>query len=557
MISISSALVGSWLLIARASSIGRIVSLSVSHVFLAIIEPGIILGFIVFGEFLTTLFLAVFQGRFSATVASNIRNQAYSNLLWMKLIMLESFSEGDLISRFTRDIQGVQSLITLSFRTLANVLMFLFSSVYLLYTNFHLFLLTLVMMPISMLISNMITKRMRYESEAAAISFQKSISVLKDMLHGVATTKAFAAESQLIGRYQQNIFASMQNEISVSRVQSRVLFMTGVLRRAPYLIIIILGAYLVYLGQMTVGKLTSIYLLLDSVILNVPVIFSAFPRLRAYLVSLERLNKVMNAEVEQGMEAGNAVAVTHQGSFPEAVIDVQGVSFTYPPNGMGLKNVNLCIARGQKVAIIGASGSGKSTLLKVISGLYAPDCGMVSVCGVNPQTGGLMVRSLMDMLPQNAFLFPTTILENVWMANPDATKRQAMEAIYKSFQHEPVDGLADWSQTMVQERGGSLSGGQRQRVAFARTLLRQAPILLCDEPFSNLDQENEALMMSSLLERPSNATLILATHRIQTISEFDQIVVMCNGEVVECGTHTELMAAKGEYLRMIKLEMIS
>ncbi|MGH2415283.1 MAG: peptidase domain-containing ABC transporter, partial [Microcystaceae cyanobacterium] len=262
-------------------------------------------------------------------------------------------------------------------------------------------------------------------------------------------------------------------------------------------------------------------------------------------LSIERLGDVLNHTQESPPEHRNNLPIpTIKGS-----VQYENISFRFANNGpMQLNKVNLEVAAGSFVGIVGQSGSGKSTLTKLLPRFYEPNGGQILIDGYDISKVELYsLRRQLGIVPQNPLLFEGTIHENIALNNPDASTEDLIAAAKVAAAHDFIMSLPNGYNTQVGEKGSSLSGGQRQRIAIARTILQNPQLLILDEATSALDYETEQQLCRNLAEKFKGRTVFFITHRLSTIKNADLIIFMADGLIVEMGTHEELMALKGRY----------
>ena len=237
-------------------------------------------------------------------------------------------------------------------------------------------------------------------------------------------------------------------------------------------------------------------------------------------------------------------------------IEFKNVNFEYVPNKPVLKNINLTIQKGETLAIVGNSGGGKSSLVNLIPRFYDVKSGSILIDGIDLKDLSLKsLRHNISMVFQDNFLYSGTIKENIMMGNPNATVKELKSAIQSAHLEETINTLPDGLDTALGERGLTLSGGQRQRVAIARAMLRNAPIVILDEATSALDNESEAIVQKAMDNLMQNRTVFIIAHRLSTIKNADRIIVINDGEVVEMGTHEELLEIQnGHYKTLYEMQ---
>jgi len=234
---------------------------------------------------------------------------------------------------------------------------------------------------------------------------------------------------------------------------------------------------------------------------------------------------------------------------------MEGVSFGYTPEQPVLRNISLEVKPGQRVAIVGQSGAGKSTLAGLVLRFYDPSAGRVLIDGNDARDVRLDdLRRQVSLVLQESFLFPTSIAENIAYGRPSATRREIEAAARAAHAHEFIEKLPEGYDTLIGEHGSTLSGGERQRLSIARAILKDAPILILDEPTSALDSETECAILEALEGLMAGRTTVIIAHRLSTVRQADQILVLRSGQIVESGSHDQLLAENGAYARLHGLQ---
>jgi ATP-binding cassette subfamily B protein len=311
------------------------------------------------------------------------------------------------------------------------------------------------------------------------------------------------------------------------------------------LIVIWAGAGLVLSGSLSLGELIAFRIIAGYVTGPLLRMTSIWQSVQETALSLERLSDVIDHPQEAPDDnASRLIMPPIKGE-----ICFRNISFRYKPSSpLLLKGLNLTIAQGSFVAIVGTSGSGKSTLTKLLARLYSPEEGMVMVDGIDVAKVELYsLRRQLGIVPQDTVLFDGSVEENITLTNPDASTEEVIEAARIAAAHDFIMELPAGYSTQVGERGSSLSGGQRQRIAIARTILQKPRLLIMDEATSALDYLTERVVSENLMKALQGCTVLFITHRLSSIVKADQIICMGKGAVLEVGSHEELMQGRGPY----------
>jgi ABC-type multidrug transport system fused ATPase/permease subunit len=484
-------------------------------------------------------------GVFKAKVMRDIRDHAFGHLQRLPLSFIEGHHTGDLISRCTNDLQAVQAFIGEDlFRIAVQFASMIITSAYLVSVNARLLACSLALMPPVLILSTRLTKPMgRYFNEAS-VHQGKADSVAQDAYGGIYVIKAFTLEGHFFGRFSSHVDAGLGLAIkAIHRLKWLPIF-NIILWSSPFTICLIYGAYLAINKEISPGQLPAFVYLLNNIVWP----FSALPRtignIRSSIGKAERLFEIL----EEGEE--RAGGGDFDISESRECIRFSRVSFSYgeAPRRDVLAGLCFDLEKGTKAALVGKSGCGKSTVLKLIAGFYDLGEGSLRFFERDSKDWSLAaIRAKIALVTQDAFLYPSTLLSNILLGRPGATKEEAVKAAVAAHAHEFIAELPEGYDTMVGERGVRLSGGQRQRISLARAFLRDAPVVLLDEPTSALDGISEALVRESMNSLMANKTVLIVTHRLSAIMDVDEILVMDGGRIVERGTHEELMKGGGAY----------
>ena len=367
-----------------------------------------------------------------------------------------------------------------------------------------------------------------------------------DTLTNFETVKAFAAEKRETERYDRAV--RTYNDRYVDAVRSMYLLNAGqaFFMNLGLLAVLVLSAWNVVQGTMYVGDLTAVMLVLLSLYAPLNILGWAWREIKQGAVDLEKLHGLMQMKPEVA-DKPNAKMLAH----PEGHVVFDHVSFTHDARAVGVQDICFDVPAGKKIAFVGTSGAGKSTLLKLLFRFYDVQSGRVLVDGQDVRDLSQdSLRRALGLVPQDVVLFNETLRSNIAYAKPDASEAELREAARRAQLLDFIDSLPDGWETRVGERGLKLSGGEKQRVGIARVILADPAILVLDEATSALDSATEAAVQDALDEASKGRTTLMVAHRLSTVQNADEIVVLKAGRVIERGAHAALLAAKGEYADM-------
>ena len=366
---------------------------------------------------------------------------------------------------------------------------------------------------------------------------------LVESVTGVETVKSLALEGAMQKRWEDKLADYISASFNLSNFGFILGGFTGMVQKLMTISILYFGVLQVIEGNLTVGQLIAFQMFANQFSGPVLRLVNLWNEFQQTLISIDRLGDILNMPPEQKNEKAITLAQLR------GDIAFNKVNFSYKPGGqMVLKDLSFSLQAGMSVGIIGRSGSGKSTVAKMIQRLYIPNDGQVMVDGVdishfNPK----WFRTLIGVVLQENYLFRGSIKDNISMAKPSATMDEIVSVARISGADEFISGMPEGYDTDVGERGSTLSGGQRQRVAIARALITNPRILIFDEATSALDYESEKIINKNLVNIKKGRTTIIIAHRLSTVKDCDVIIAMDKGQIVEAGTHDELMKKKGYY----------
>lgn len=484
-------------------------------------------------------------------VVRDIRNQLYHKITSLPIGFFSEERKGDIIARMTGDVGEIESSIMSSLDMLfKNPILIISYFTALIFISWQLTLFTLVFVPIFGWFMGYVGRKLKRKSIAAQSLWSDTMSQVEETLGGLRIIKAFCAEDKMNKRFD-GINSEYRDSIQRVNIRQQMAHpMSEFLGTVLIIIVLWVGGILVLDQQILSGPTFIYYLVMLYSIINPLKDFSkASYNIPKGLASMERVDKILKAEntIKEPANPKHIASFEHQ-------IEFRHVSFRYGEQWV-LKDINLVIEKGKTVALVGQSGSGKSTLVDLIPRYYDVQEGEVLIDGVNVKNLGIHdLRQLIGNVNQEAILFNDSFYGNITFGVDSATREQVEQAAHIANAHEFIMQTEHGYDTNIGDRGGRLSGGQRQRVSIARAILKNPPILILDEATSALDTESERLVQDALERLMKTRTTVAIAHRLSTIKNADEICVLHEGEIVERGTHEELLEKGGYYRKLHEMQ---
>lgn len=475
-----------------------------------------------------------------------------NHTLKLPLQFFESRQVGDIITR-VQENQKIQAFLTRQAVTAwLNALTAIVYVGLMAYYNWQLTLLVLALLPPIIILTVVASPFLRRISRSIFKEAAAQNSSLVEMITGIATVKAAAAEYEVRWLWEDRFTRLLNERFRGQKFALGLQTTSGLINTLGSTLLLWFGATLVIQDQLTIGQFVAFNMLVGNVTGPILSLVGLWDECQEVLVSVERLNDVFSTSPEESPRAPMLILPKLKGE-----VQFEDVTFRYQDTEKNvLQNISLKVQSGQTIAIVGRSGSGKSTFVKLLQGLYHPISGRIWVDGhdvrhVSPSS----LRSQLGVVPQECFLFSGTILENITLFRPEFTLDDVVRVAKLAEAHAFVQDLPLGYNTKVGERGANLSGGQRQRIAIARALLGDPAILLLDEATSSLDTESERRFQQNLARISRDRTTFIIAHRLSTVQHADRIVVLDRGVLVEQGTHAELIAAQGLYYSLAQQQL--
>ena len=483
-----------------------------------------------------------------ARLTNGLRQRLLNKLLKLPVTYFNEKRAGSIQSVLTNDVNVFQSAVQILRDSIEAPLKAIVALILIIIIQWQMALITFLMIPIMGIIVQRNAKKMRIAQKQVQIDLSEVGAVTQEVLQGVRVVKAFGAEEQVNRDYGRLLHTSLKSQLRAALLVARLRPLVELLGAVGLCGAILIGGWLALSGNMTVSDMAALAFALDAInqgfrgISNLSSTYSSVQGAADRIYS-EILDVPLPPEHtgRQTLEAINGL------------IEFRDVSFVYPDGTWALRNVSFSIQPGTSMALVGPSGAGKSTIADLLQRFYEPTSGAILLDGTDIKHLDVnWLRSQIGVVPQQTFLFAGGIDENLRLGTPDATDEQLTKALQMAHAEDFSREFRDRNVPVLGERGVRLSGGQMQRIAIARALVRDPSILLLDEATSALDAESEKAVTAALQEVMATRTTMFIAHRLTTAARADSILFLKRGEVIEQGSHTELMAKNGQYSLLFK-----
>ncbi len=498
-------------------------------------------------------YLQTYMGeRIAQSVAYDIRRDFYERVQNLSFSFHDQIETGQLMSRATADVENCRQFLSLGLlRAVYTFGLFFVVAAIMLLTNWQFAALTLLSVPLVGLVAVYMSSKTRPLWNEVQQQTGVETSVLQESITGIRVVKAFGQEDRQFERFQQANWSVRERSLAANRIAAFNQPFLAYILNGITLIILLYGGHLVLSGSLTIGTMVAFMEYRGQLAQPVRTLGFLVTMGTRSASSAARIFEIMDT-VSDVSERPDAVALENV----EGRVRFEEVAFSYSKRAAVVDDINIDAKPGQTIAVLGATGSGKSTLLNLLPRFYDVTSGRITIDGVDIRDVQLeSLRRNVGVILQEVFLFTATIRDNIAYGKPDATQEEIEEAARIAQIHPFIQSLPDGYDTWVGERGMTLSGGQKQRVAIARMLLMDPRILVLDDSTSAVDMETEFLIQQALADLIVGRTSFVIAHRLRTVKEADQILVLDKGRIVQRGTHAELVEEEGMYRDIYRLQL--
>lgn len=493
---------------------------------------------------------------FRTGIVKDIRIQVYEKVLHLPLAFFSEERKGDIVARMSADVQVVETALTSSVDMLIKSPIAIFVCFFtMFFLSWQMTLFVLIAIPLLGWVMGEVGRKLKRQSVFVQDQWGQIMTELDETLGGLRVIKAFLAENKMLKRFTNtnDVYRKAMNEMAIRQSSAHPTseFMGTVI----IVIVLLFGGWLILSDNSPIDAAMFIYYLviLYSVINPLKEFSKAFYNIPQGLASMDRIDMILKAD-NNITDPASPVAL---GEMQEG-IEFRDVCFSYANSEIQvLKNINLTVPKGKTIALVGQSGSGKSTLVDLVPRYHDVSGGAIMIDGKNVKDIKIAdLRSQIGNVNQEAILFNDTFFNNITFGVDNATMEEVIAAAKIANAHDFIMESENGYDTMIGDRGGRLSGGQRQRISIARAILKNPPILILDEATSALDTESERLVQEALERLMKSRTTIAIAHRLSTIKNADEICVLHEGQIVERGTHEELIGKNGYYKRLNDMQSL-
>lgn len=504
----------------------------------------------------TVLLFAILRGFFlfltrqtlivmSRRIEFDLKNDIFNHLQSLSTDFYRQYSTGDILARIGEDVSRVRMYIGPAIMyTASTVTMFIFVLATMFSVNVWLTLIVIIPLPILSISIYYVNITVNKRSEKVQEQLSNLSTFVQEHFSGIRIMKAFEREKSVNIRFSENAEEYKKRTLHLAKVNAFWLPVISLLIGISTLFTVWIGGIWVIQQKITLGNIAEFVLYVSMLTWPIASLGWVTSLVQRAAASQTRINELMNIKP-------SVVNKNSSQSLIQGKITLKNVSFGYTDNQFVLKNISLEIPKGTSLGIMGAVGSGKSTLAQLLVRMYDIKQGQILIDDVPVQELNLnSLRQQIGYVPQDVFLFSDTIYNNIAFGKIDATEQEVMAVAQKAAILKDIEHFPDGIQTVIGERGITLSGGQKQRISLARAIIKSPPILILDDCLSAVDTHTENEILSHLAEVKQNKTTIIISHRISSVKDCDNIIILKDGKIAEQGSHEALLALGGEYARL-------
>jgi ABC-type multidrug transport system fused ATPase/permease subunit len=490
----------------------------------------------------------------SSKILYDIRDKLYTHIQKLSFKYYSNTRAGEIISRVINDVEQTKNFVVsglmnlwLDTATIILAIIFMFSM------NVALTVVSILLFPLYAFSVKYFFGKLRNFTRIRSQALAEVQSYLHERVQGMPVIKSFAIEEYEQKQFNKQNSNFLEKALQHTRWNAKSFAAVNTITDIAPLIVIGYSAYLVIVHQLTMGAMVAFFAYIDKLYNPLRRLVNSSTTITQSFASMDRVFELLDEKYDI-VDKENAKECLHV----KGDISFENVSFTYErEDEMVLKDIKLDVKQGETIALVGMSGGGKSTLVSLIPRFYDVTKGRILLDGIDIRE--YKVRSLRDKIGvvfQDNILFSESVKSNILLGKPDATNEEVVRAAKAANAHDFILNLSEGYDTRVGERGVKLSGGQKQRIAIARVFLKNPPLLILDEATSALDLESEHLIQESLEELAKDRTTFIVAHRLSTITHADRIILIEHGEIVETGTHEELMKQQGHYYKLFNVQQL-
>jgi len=479
----------------------------------------------------------------SESLAKNLKDKMYHHIQQLPFLYHKRAETGDLIQRCTSDIETIRAFLASQLVELGNcIFLFIVIFSFMLQLNSTYALVSICSVPLLLGFSVKLYRKIREAFKIVDESEAEMSTMLQENLTGVRVVRAYCNQSYEMEKFEQHNRDFWSKSYNFSKLHALFWGASDFLCLVQIALIIIFGAYLVITNQITLGTLQTFIVYGSMIVWPIRQLGTVLTEFGKATIAIKRIEEILAEpiEFEEGLTLPNI----------EGNVEFEGVSFEYEDEGEAkiLKDISFTVKKGQTVAIVGRTGSGKTTLMNLLLRLYDYTEGSIKIDGVElKKLDKRFIRRQIGVVLQELFLFTKTVGQNIKIAKKEANEEEVYSVARTASVHDVIQEFEAGYETMVGERGVTLSGGQKQRVGMARVLINECPILIFDDSLSAVDANTDQQIRQRLNKRSKEVTTFIISHRVSTVKEADQIIVLDQGRLVQNGTHHQLLNEPGLY----------